>query len=130
MSATGQATKEVPLDISESVEDAVSYILEGRDQPNSSRPQTLALFAAHCGVRRLVALTTEQHAEFDAYHHNLDGPSPVLRIIGIRRKGPGHSTRLLHPCHVTMVRDGKPQRRGLFVIMPACSLKSRLSLHA
>jgi hypothetical protein len=105
MSAAGRPTKGVPLEISRSMEDAVAYILEGRDQPTASRPQTLGLFAAHCGVRRLVTLTPEQHAAFDDYHRHLDDPSPVLTVVGIRSQGPNYSTRLLHPCRVTMVRD-------------------------
>lgn len=95
----------VPLDISESIEEAVAYVLQGSDQPGVPRGPTLALFVAHAGVKALCALTAPQRAAFGAYHRERQDVPPVLRINGVRRRGRDFVSTLLHATHVTMVRS-------------------------
>lgn len=89
---------------SQSVDEAVAYVLEGRDQPSSSRPHTFALLAAHCGVRRMLGLTDEQRAVFQMFHEEDASICPVLKVTGVRRTS-GNNSGLLLDCHVTMVRS-------------------------
>ena len=92
-----------PTNVSTSVEEAVAYVLQGRDQRQASRAHTFSLLAAHCGVRKTLSLSDEERAGFLATHKEVNTVSPVLKITGVRTVA-GNRTGLLHDCHVTLVR--------------------------
>ena len=103
-----RAASSVALKVSGSVQEAVDYVLQGGDQPDASCPATFAALIAHAGVKRLVSLTSEQRAAYGDFTAERGDADPVLKMSGVRRRGPGYSSRLLHPCHVSMVRYLQP----------------------
>lgn len=89
--------------MSHSVDEAVDFVLQGRDQqPAASRPQSFALLAAQCGIRRMLSSEYDERAAFHTFHAVEDDMCPVLRVFGVRKAV--SATGLLHDCHVTMVR--------------------------